>query len=66
MVRVRSLEESSYRWQRGMNRSPAMPCKRCGRKTRAWWGKGQCQYCGETLPYSEAVSLAGRLGLARY
>lgn len=64
-MRVKSAEESANRWAEGMIRTPPMPCKYCRRKTRAWWRKGRCQYCGQRLPYSEAVTLASELGLRR-
>jgi len=63
MPRVKTPEEAARRWQEGMLRTPIMPCKHCGRKTRGWWGKGRCPYCGLELPYSEAVVLKKKLGI---
>ncbi len=66
MSRIPTPEEAAKRWVKGMLRSPPMPCKHCGRKTRAWWGKGRCQYCGGSLPYSEGVDLATKLELINH
>ncbi|MCK4353954.1 MAG: hypothetical protein KAW83_01755 [Dehalococcoidia bacterium] len=51
MVKVKALQETASRWARRMAETPALPCWQCKRKTRAWWGKGICQYCGARLPY---------------
>jgi hypothetical protein len=63
MTKVKTPKETAERWVRGMLDTPPMPCKHCGRRTRGWWGKGKCQYCGGDLPYSEGVALRSKLGL---
>jgi hypothetical protein len=65
MVKVPKPEQVANKWVKGNLSTPPMPCKHCGKNTRAWWHKGVCEYCGGILPYSEAMSLANRLGLRR-
>ena len=50
-MKTKSLDESARRYYVGMSRTPYIPCKHCGKKTRAWWGKGICEHCGGELPY---------------
>lgn len=57
MPKVRPLSESGQRWQRGMIESRPKTCWKCGKKTRAWWKKGYCQYCGAELPFDRYYKL---------
>ena len=66
MVKAPTPEQAAQRWVEGMLNTPPMPCKHCGRRTRGWWGKGICQYCGRDLPYSEGLALATKLGLINH